>query len=173
MKNDRQTATWMSRCSLLALLLVVSARGADAACTPTLTPNTGETVTCDTTGPNPSPRVEALPGSTGVTVNVLSGAQIEAINANAILIRGQSEANNAGTLSVSGATFDGIRTDGTSNTVVNSGVITTQDAQSEGFYTEGGSQHLDERRERVDHHKRPVFAWHVLLQQCQRQPRDQ
>jgi hypothetical protein len=48
---------------------------AHAACSDNA-PTTGQTVTCDTSPPNPDPiGVIAQPGSTDVTVDILSGAE--------------------------------------------------------------------------------------------------
>ena len=54
------------------------------------TPTSGQTVTGDTSFPNPDRiGVAAVPGSTNVTVNILTGSQISVININGILIRNQ------------------------------------------------------------------------------------
>jgi hypothetical protein len=61
--------------------LAAAAGAADparAACTPTTTtPTTGQTVTCDSSQPSPvTTAIVAQPGSTNVTVNMLSGTQL-------------------------------------------------------------------------------------------------
>jgi hypothetical protein len=59
---------------------------ARAACTPTTTPTTGQTVTCDSSQPNAvTTAIVAQPGSTNVTVNMLSGAQLNVANGVALI----------------------------------------------------------------------------------------
>jgi len=54
------------------------------------TPTSGQTVTGDTSPPSPDTiGVAAVPGSTNVTVNILTGSQISVININGILIRNE------------------------------------------------------------------------------------
>jgi hypothetical protein len=60
---------------------------ARAACTPTLAPTTDQTVTCDSSQPNPvTTGITAQPGSTNVTVNMLSGAQLNVGGGDAIVL---------------------------------------------------------------------------------------
>src|SRR5262249_469326 len=69
-----------STASILALAtaaLCSSVEPVRAACTPTVAPTTGQTVTCDTNAPNPvTTAIVSQPGSTNVTINMLSGAQL-------------------------------------------------------------------------------------------------
>jgi hypothetical protein len=59
---------------------------ARAACTPTTTPTTGQTVTCDISQPNPvTTAIVAQPGSNNVTVNMLSGAQLNVGGGDALI----------------------------------------------------------------------------------------
>ncbi|MGA7489575.1 MAG: autotransporter-associated beta strand repeat-containing protein [Xanthobacteraceae bacterium] len=78
---------------------------ARAACTPTLTPTTGQTVTCDSNQPNPvTTGIVAQPGSGNVTVNMLSGAQLNVGGGDAVVLGGGGQVNNS-----SGAIIQGVR----------------------------------------------------------------
>ncbi len=105
---------------------------ASAACD-NLAPVSGQTVTCSTTTPNPSPAgVQAVAGSSNVTVNVLQGAGITpGAGATAIGLVSGSAATNNGTLTISGG-GTGIFGSGNGNVFTNgaSGVITTTGAGS-------------------------------------------
>lgn len=95
------------------------------------TPTSGQTVTGDTSPPNPDTiGVAAVPGSTNVTVNILTeagiSAEISVIGINAIFVRDQSAVMNDGAITVAGDTFDAIRFD-SNNIITNSGTITPQD----------------------------------------------
>ena len=108
-------------------------------------PTTGQTTTCDTSAPNPdTTRVQAVLGSTNVTVNVLPGAAINVNTANGILVRDQSQVINAGAITVTGNTFDGITSDltGNNNVLINRGAITTTGTFSEGIFTTGSGSTL-------------------------------
>ena len=124
-------------------------------------PTSGTTVTCDTSAPNPSTTpVQAAAGSSNVTVNVLSGAQLTVNGANAIGLFTSSIATNSGTLTITGngstgiyaegngnqltnaaggliqtssANVNAIAVVGNDNVLVNSGIITTQNGQSRGL----------------------------------------
>lgn len=83
-------------------------------------PTTGQTATCGTALPNPTPvPVVAAVGSNNVIVNVLGGAGISVINASGVTIRDQSQVNNAGNISVTSGAFAGITSTGAGNTVNN------------------------------------------------------
>lgn len=139
---------------------LLSGSQAFAACD-SLAPVSGQTVTCSTTAPNPSPAgVQAAAGSSNVTVNVLQGAGITpGAGANAIGLVSRSAATNNGTLTISGGGTGifgsgngNVFTNGTSglitttgagsnaiaasssgNTLVNNGTITTQNGTSRGL----------------------------------------
>jgi hypothetical protein len=106
-------------------------------------PTTGQTTTCSPPIPDTT-RVGAADGSTNVTVNVLPGAAINVVNINGIFVHDQSRITNAGTITVSGNTFDGITSDltGNNNTLINRGMITTTGAFSEGIFTTGAGSAL-------------------------------
>src|SRR6516225_7894827 len=77
-----------------------------AACD-TSAPQSGQTATCDTRLPNPSTLpVIAVPGSVNVTINILTGAELDIAGDNAVFLRDGSTATNAGTLRVTGDEFD-------------------------------------------------------------------
>ena len=76
-----------------------------AACTPTLTPTTGQTVTCDSSQPNPvTSAIVSQPGSSNVTVNMLSGAQLNVGGGDAVVLGGGGQIVNS-----SGAIIQGVR----------------------------------------------------------------
>jgi outer membrane autotransporter protein len=116
---------------------VFGASGAFAACSDH-SPASGETVTCDTSAPNPDPvNIVAAPGSTNVTINVLPGSGIDITGNSGIRLQDQSLVNNHGAITETGDVFDGITVDGSSNSVTNTGSITTNGFQSEGIFTTG------------------------------------
>src|SRR5262245_66217088 len=66
-----------------------------AACTPTVTPTTGQTVTCDSNQPNPvTTAIVSQPGSTNVTINMLSGAQLN-VSSDAVVLNAGGQGNKA------------------------------------------------------------------------------
>jgi outer membrane autotransporter protein len=101
-------------------------------------PVTGQTVTCSTATPNPTTTpVTAAAGSTGVTINVQSGAELDIANSNALTVRDQSVVVNLGTLRVTSDTFSGISALGTGaglNNLTNRGLIVTAGNQSMGLF---------------------------------------
>lgn len=155
-------------CTALSGGCLLSASPAFAACD-SLAPASGQTVTCSTAAPNPSPTgVQAVAGSSNVTVNVLQGAGITpGAGATAIGLVSSSAATNNGTLSISGGgtgifgSGDGnVFTNGASgvittsgagsnaiaassngNTLINNGTITTQNGTSRGLAITGLTQH--------------------------------
>jgi hypothetical protein len=95
----------VSALALAAAALSWPIDAARAACTPTLTPTTDQTVTCDTKGPNPETTgIVAQPDSTNVTVNMLSGAQLIVGGGDAIVLGGGGQITNN-----SGAFIQGVR----------------------------------------------------------------
>jgi autotransporter-associated beta strand protein len=96
------------RCAAFALAtaaLAVPFEWARAACTPTLTPTAGQTVTCDSNQPNPvTTGIVAQPGSANVTINMLSGAQLNVSGGDAVVLGGGGLINN-----ISGAIIQGVR----------------------------------------------------------------
>jgi autotransporter-associated beta strand protein len=114
--------------------------GSAAAAVNNPTPTSGQTVTVDTSPPNPDTTgVHAVAGSTNVTVNILQGAQISVANNNAIVIGDQSQISNQGAITnTANLTFDGIDF-GSNNTITNSGTITTSGFQSEGMFSTGSN----------------------------------
>ncbi|HEX7919994.1 MAG TPA: autotransporter outer membrane beta-barrel domain-containing protein [Bradyrhizobium sp.] len=139
---------------------LLSVSPAFAACD-SLAPVSGQTVTCSTAAPNPSPAgVQAAAGSSNVTVNVLKGVGITpGAGANAIGLVSRSTAINNGTLTISGggtgifgsgngnaftngtsglitttgAGSNAIAASSSGNTLVNNGTITTQNGTSRGL----------------------------------------
>ncbi|WP_316398074.1 hypothetical protein [Bradyrhizobium sp. 33ap4] len=159
-------------CTALSGGCLLSTSPAFAACD-SLAPASGQTVTCSTAAPNPSPAgVQAAAGSSNVTVNVLQGAGITpGAGATAIGLVSGSAATNIGTLTISGGgtgifgSGDGnVFTNGASgvittsgagsnviaassngNTLINNGTITTQSGTSRGLAITGLTQHTTTR----------------------------
>jgi hypothetical protein len=95
----------VSALALAAAALSWPIDSARAACTPTLAPTTDQTVTCDSSQPNPvTTGITAQPGSTNVTVNMLSGAQLNVGGGDAIVLGGGGQVSNS-----SGAIIQGVR----------------------------------------------------------------
>jgi N-acetylmuramoyl-L-alanine amidase len=123
--------------SLAAVLAALAGGGAHAACgpTPTPTPNTGETVVCSgtTTG---SPSVIAMPGSTGVSITVDTGATLSTNATQALLVRDGSSIVNNGTITMSGG-IGGTRAamigTGNDNVLTNNGTIRTTSSATWGM----------------------------------------
>lgn len=122
---------------MLGLQLLLLCAPAVAACDNTA-PNSGQTVTCDTSSPNPATTpIAAVPGSSNVTVNVLPNAELDVAGNNGILVRDQSTVVNQGALRISGDTFDGISAQGSGagrNVLINRGLIVTTGALMEGMF---------------------------------------
>ncbi|RYF66118.1 MAG: autotransporter outer membrane beta-barrel domain-containing protein, partial [Comamonadaceae bacterium] len=121
--------------------LLVAGVQAFAACGPTATPATGQSVVCDgaTTG---SPSVIAVPGSTNVSITVNDGATITTNATQALLVRDASNITNNGTITVSGgagAARAAIGATGNDNTLVNNGTIRTTSGGTAGMSTPSGS----------------------------------
>ena len=57
----------------LSAWLLIASQAAEAECLPTTTPTTGQTVDCSGASSTP---VEACPGQTDITVNILDGATL-------------------------------------------------------------------------------------------------
>jgi autotransporter-associated beta strand protein len=78
---------------------------ARAACAPTLTPTTGQTVTCNSNQPNPvTTAIVAQSGATNVTINMQSGAQLNVGGGDAVVLGGGGQVTNS-----SGAIIQGVR----------------------------------------------------------------
>lgn len=121
----------------VGLLLLVRCLSTFAACD-NVTPSTGQTVTCDSSAPNPDTTgIAATPGSTHVTVNILPGAELDVGNSNVVFVLDQSTVTNQGTLRQTADFFDAISSQGTGaghNVLINAGTITTTGTQSEAMF---------------------------------------
>jgi outer membrane autotransporter protein len=130
---------WLCRSLSVSLGLTCLLRplSAVAACD-NFNPSSGQTATCDTSVPNPATSsVQAVSGSTGVTVIVEPGAGLSIVSGNGILVRDQSTVINMGTLNVNDDTFDGISSQDSGagqNQITNRGTIRTMGEQSEGMF---------------------------------------
>ena len=109
-------------------------------------PAAGQTVTCSADAPNPDTTPITLgAGATGVTINLLDGAQLGTSNANAIHVDpgAGGTINNRGSIAASGTvgsgTAGGINADAVV-TVNNSASGGISSAQGYALYLQGGSQ---------------------------------
>jgi len=100
-------------------------------------PQSNQTATCDTRSPNPSNvSVIAVPGSVNVTINVLTGVELD-IAGNGLFVRNTSTATNEGTLQITGDGSDAMTSQSATtgrNTLVNRGAIFTVGMNSEAMF---------------------------------------
>ncbi|OEZ28940.1 hypothetical protein AO062_20670 [Variovorax boronicumulans] len=125
----------------LAAALAGLAGTAHAACSPTATPGTGDTVVCDGTT-TVSPSVIATPGSTGVTITVNSGATLTTNATQALLVRDASTITNNGTITVSGGSGSAraaMVATGNDNTLTNNGTLSTTSSGTAGILVTSNS----------------------------------
>ncbi|KAF1014812.1 MAG: hypothetical protein GAK31_02299 [Stenotrophomonas maltophilia] len=130
---------------VLAVLTPVARAGCDASA-----PVAGQIVTCTASASNPQATPVLLgPGATGVTVNVLAGAQLATANANTLYIDPAAGAviNNQGSIAASGTVGSGTAAGINADAVVTvnnaaSGSITS--AQGFALYLLGGSTVVNE-----------------------------
>ncbi|MDE7590822.1 autotransporter outer membrane beta-barrel domain-containing protein [Enterobacter bugandensis] len=125
--------SFISACIFLALS---TARESHAACD-NYAPDTGETVECDISAPNPaiSP-IASITGATDVTVNIAAGSELSVAGMTAILLGDGSNIMNAGR--VTGST--GIRLQEGSSVLNNSGAITGTTGPGVEFNGSGNNQ---------------------------------
>lgn len=132
----------LCRSVLATLVGLILSGGAFAACD-NLQPDSNETVTCDTTPPNPSTSgVAAVSGSDNVTVNFNAGTLLNLSGQNGVLLYSNSTAIQRGTINLTGDTFDGLSARLAGNTLQNVGTINTNGLQSEGLYSSGTDSQL-------------------------------
>ncbi|PVY77889.1 outer membrane autotransporter protein [Cupriavidus alkaliphilus] len=87
-------------------------------------PASGESVSCSSAAPNPDPqRIDAVAGSSNVSVSVAQGAALSVAGADAVRLRNTSTLTNAGQMSAA-AGFAGVSLAGNGNTLTNTGTIT-------------------------------------------------
>lgn len=132
-----------ARTGIVGGLGFAAAFSAYAGCDSTV-PVSGQTVTCDASVPNPQTTgVQAVAGSTGVTVNIVDGATLQIAAGPGVQVRDQSQVNNDGSINLGAAdTFDAIFAEGSGNTVVNTGAIATAGGASDGIQSNGSSNVL-------------------------------
>jgi hypothetical protein len=94
--------------------------GSAAAAVNNPTPTSGQTVTVETSPPNPDTTgVHAVAGSINVTVNILPGGQINVANNTSVVIQDQSQISNQGAITNTASLgFDGVDF-GSNNTITN------------------------------------------------------
>lgn len=125
--------------SVIGLAMLLPCEPALAACDNSA-PVSGQSVSCTSAAPNPTTTgVSATAGSTNVTVNVQTGAELDVTGDNVILVRDGSTVTNLGTLNGAGDTFDAISAHGATggvggNVLINRGSITTSGVESEGMF---------------------------------------
>ena len=129
----------LSWCALAAAASFAGA--AHAACGPTLTPGTGDTVVCagTTTG---SASVIAVPGSTGVSIGVNADATLGTNATQALLVRDGSSITNNGTITMSGGSGSAraaMVATGNDNTLTNNGAIRTTSGGTSGILVTSNS----------------------------------
>jgi outer membrane autotransporter protein len=143
------TARGIAGAIIPLLLLALLTSRASAQCSNTA-PATGTTVTC--AGASTTPVVAAA-GSTGVTINVLSGASVSAAHAPAVpfpllSVQSSSSITNSGTLSLTGGAGSGTNRGaamlGTvnGNTLTNNGSIGTSGGFNDGMAANGSGNTL-------------------------------
>ncbi|MPZ33196.1 MAG: autotransporter outer membrane beta-barrel domain-containing protein [Rhodospirillales bacterium] len=115
-------------------------------------PGSGQTVTCDAAAPNPDTTgVNAVAGSTNVTINVTAGASVavqRSTTPTALSVIGSSQITNGGVINLSGGGGSGGNrgagmvgmADG--NTLTNSGTIGTTGAFNDGMAANGSNNVL-------------------------------
>ena len=116
------------------------------------TPGSGVTVSCDTAPPNPDTTgVNAVAGSTNVTINVTAGASVavqRSTSPTALSVIGSSQITNSGTVNLSGGGgTGGNRGAGmvgmaNANTLTNDGTIATAGAFNDGMAANGSNNAL-------------------------------
>jgi len=127
----------------LALAILGPAKAAEAACD-NLEPESGQTATCTSAPPNPDTQaVQAVAGSTGVTVEVQAGAGLAVTGEDAVLVRSQSSASNAGSIQTTGDSAFAMRIAGDGSTLVNTGTLATSGASAHGMAANGEGNRID------------------------------
>jgi hypothetical protein len=116
------------------------------------TPGSGVTVTCDTAAPNPDTTgVNAVAGSTNVTINVTAGASVavqRSTSPTALSVIGSSQITNNGTVNLSGSGGTGGNRGAAmvgmanANTLTNNGTIATAGAFNDGMAANGSNNAL-------------------------------
>ncbi|SFP80658.1 autotransporter outer membrane beta-barrel domain-containing protein [Variovorax sp. 770b2] len=139
-RSFRRTPAFPLTC-IVAALAGLTGSAAHAACGPTATPATGQSVVCSgaTTG---SASVIAAPGSTGVAITVDSGATLTTNATQALLVRDASSITNNGTLTVSGGSGSAraaMVATGNDNTMTNNGAIRTTSGGTSGILVTSNS----------------------------------
>jgi outer membrane autotransporter protein len=126
---------------LAAAVAGLAGATAGAACGPTATPNTGDSVVCDGTTTGPA-SVIATPGSTGVAITVNSGATLSTNATQALLVRDASTITNNGTITVSGGSGSAraaMVATGNDNAMTNNGTIRTTSSGTSGILVTSNS----------------------------------
>lgn len=107
-------------------------------------PTSGTTVTCTSAAPNPDPAgVVAVAGSSAVTVDIQADAALLVPAGPGVQIRDQSTIINGGSIALAaGNTLDATFAEGSGNTVINNGSISTAADTADGIQTNGSANTL-------------------------------
>ncbi|MBN9137832.1 autotransporter outer membrane beta-barrel domain-containing protein [Phyllobacterium sp.] len=143
---------FLSLFTTTALISIASPTIGWAACS-SLAPVSGQTVTCDTSAPNPATAgVHAVAGSSGVNVNIGSGAQLNIVrspteNSGVSVVDGSTVVNN-GAISLTGSGSTGLNRGaglvgtGSNNSLTNNGSISTTNQYNDGMAADGSGNTL-------------------------------
>ncbi len=155
-KNTRQFSPVIALLSSSVIVtgsLLLASDAALAACSSSA-PTSGQTVTCDSSAPNPtSSAVTAAPGSSNVTVNIQSGSALTITRATSVTgvnVGDGSTINNDGNVSLSGGGGSGLNRGagllglGNNNVFTNgaSGIVSTTGAFNDGMAANGSGNTL-------------------------------
>ncbi|HEY8380989.1 MAG TPA: autotransporter domain-containing protein [Microvirga sp.] len=126
------------------MLALLPTGAAQATCS-TLLPVSGTTVICEGPTPQQGP-VQAQPGSTDVNVQVRAGSAVTTANSDtAILVRDGSAVTNAGTVSTTGASAQGLLILGSGSTLTNGGTVSTTGNSADAMEAVGSNNTITNR----------------------------
>jgi len=102
-------------------------------------PSSGQSTICSPAAPNPDPTgVNAVAGSSNVTVTIQAGAALQLAAGGGVTVRNQSLVSNDGQVTLgAGNTLDALFGQGDGNTLINNGSLVTSGNTAEGIQFEG------------------------------------
>lgn len=151
--QSRHLPVLLSASALSAVHLILTADPAAAACSNSA-PTSGQTVACNASAPNPATvGVDAVAGSTNVTINIGAGSAISiqrAIGRDGASVVSGSQITNSGTVTLTGGGGSGLNRGagvlgtGNNNILTNTatGVINTTGAFNDGLAADGSGNTL-------------------------------